>query len=84
MTRKQIFSSKWMRIVAFAWLILFPLVFIAIPIAEVFTAEREITFETMKAPFYAFAVWILGPWTGSILLKYATANTTQEGSTKHE
>ena len=66
MERNRLLSSIWMRIIVFLWMIVFPIIFVAIPALEMVTGERE----WGLGPAWGFGVWILGPLVGSILLKY--------------
>ncbi|KAG1700516.1 FeS cluster assembly protein SufB [Nymphon striatum] len=54
------------RLIVFLWLIIFPIIFIALPVLEMVTGERE----NDLTPLWAFGVWILGPWAGSIIWKW--------------
>lgn len=74
MTREQFLSSIWVRVLVFAWMIVFPLIFIALPAFEIFTGEAE----TSWTPFYGLVVWILGPWAGSIVLKWAGMSPSEK------
>ena len=66
MDKTRLFSSIWMRLIVFLWMIVFPLVFVAIPALEMVMGDRE----WGLAPAWGFGVWILGPLVGSIVLKY--------------
>ena len=55
-----------MRIVIFMWMIVFPIIFVAIPALEMFQGERAVSL----APIWAFVVWILGPAAVAVLLKH--------------
>lgn len=67
MNREQLFSSIWVRIIVFAWMIVFPILFIALPMLEMFMGEQEQSW----TPVWALIVWMLGPWVVSIVMKYA-------------
>jgi hypothetical protein len=56
-----------MRAIIFLWMVIFPIVFVAIPALEMVGDERE--FGLM--PVWAFVVWLLGPAAVAIGLKYA-------------
>ncbi len=75
MNRTQLFSSKWMRVVIFFWMIVFPIVFIALPALEMFTDGQEKSW----TPVWALIVWMLGPWVASIVMKYAGDGINQQG-----
>ena len=66
MTRDQLLKSKMVRLVVFLWLIIFPILFIALPTLEMITGERE----NNLTPLWAFGLWVLGPWAGSIIWKW--------------
>ena len=66
MTRDQFLKSKTVRLIVFLWLIVFPIIFIALPTLEMVTGERE----NDLTPLWAFGVWILGPWAASIIWKW--------------
>lgn len=68
MTREELLSSKWVRIIAFAWLVVFPIVFIALPALEIFMGDAEKSW----TPVWALILWMMGPWAASILMKYAS------------
>ncbi|MEL6920020.1 MAG: hypothetical protein AAFO77_03210 [Pseudomonadota bacterium] len=59
-------SSIWMRIAVFLWAIVFPAVFVALPLAEVMTGEGTLT----AGPFWALGAWLLGPAAVAIGVKY--------------
>ena len=65
MSKRSTFSSVWMRILIFIWMIVFPIVFVAIPTVEILLGERE--FELM--PLWAFAIWIAAPLVVAIVMK---------------
>ena len=67
MTREQFMSSVWVRMVIFAWLFVFPIVFVALPMVEMFFGRQEQNW----TPVLGLIVWMLGPWVASILMKYA-------------
>ncbi len=69
MSREQLFSSIWVRMLVFAWMIVFPIVFIALPMVEVLFGEAEQSW----TPVWALIVWMLGPWVVSIVMKYTGA-----------
>ena len=66
MEKKRILSSIWVRVIVFLWMIVFPVVMVAIPALEMVTGERE----WGLAPAWAFAVWLLGPLVAAIVFKY--------------
>ena len=59
-------GSIWVRLAVFLWGIVFPIVFVALPLADVLTGEGELT----AGPFWALAVWFLGPAAVAIGMKY--------------
>ena len=59
-------SSPLTRIVIFLWGIIFPIVFVALPLVKVATGEAEFEMST----FWAFAVWVLSPLAVTIVMKY--------------
>jgi len=66
MTLVNLLAKPWMRIVVFLWAIIFPIVFVALPLLKVSTGEAELT----MGPIWAGAFWILTPLAVSIGLKY--------------
>ncbi len=70
MNREQLLSSIWVRILVFAWMIVFPIIFIALPAFEMFVGEGEKSW----TPVWGLIVWMLGPWAASIVLKYFGGN----------
>ncbi len=70
MNRQKFLSSPLMRIVVFAWVFVFPIIFIAIPLAEFFTGESEET----SVPLWALVVWFLAPAVVSVVAKYFGGN----------
>ena len=74
MDRKELLSSKWVRVVIFLWMIVFPIIFIALPSLEIFMGEQEKNW----TPVWALIVWMLGPWVASIVMKYAGGGTSQD------
>ena len=76
MDKTRLFSSIWMRILVFLWMIVFPLVFIAIPALEMAMGEAELGL----APAWGFGVWVLGPLVVAIVLKYVGGGNTKNPS----
>ncbi len=74
MTREQFLKSKTVRLVVFFWMIVFPIIFIALPTLEMVTGERE----NDLTPLWAFGVWILGPWAVSIIWKWFGQQNKEE------
>jgi len=70
MNREQFLSSIWVRLLVFAWMIVFPIVFIALPALEYFAGDAEQSW----TPVWALIVWMLGPWAASIVMKYMGGN----------
>lgn len=68
MTREQILSSKWTRVLIFVWMIVFPILFIAVPTIEMFMGEAEKSW----TPVWGLIVWMMGPLVGSIVMKYVS------------
>lgn len=77
MTKERLLSSIWVRIGVFLWMIVFPIIFIAIPALEMVTGERAVGL----MPAWAFLVWMLGPLVGAIGLKYFGGNRGETPST---
>lgn len=67
-------SSIWVRMLIFAWMFIFPIVFIALPALEMFTGNAEQSW----TPVWGLIVWMLGPWAASILKKYLGDETTRD------
>ena len=67
MVDRNLFSKPWVRIVAFLWGIVFPIVFVALPLVKVATGEAEFSMQ----PIWALALWVVSPFAVSIVLKYA-------------
>ena len=76
MNRQQLLSSVWVRVLVFAWLIVFPIIFIALPALEYLTGDGEKSW----TPVWALIVWMLGPWVASILMKYLGGDTDSTGN----
>jgi len=74
MTREQLLSNIWVRVLIFAWMIVFPIVFIALPGLEMFMNEQDKSW----TPVWALIVWMLGPWVVSIVMKYAGSDSTSK------
>jgi len=74
MDLKSLMSKPWMRIVVFLWLVVFPIVFIALPGLEMILGEQEKSW----TPVWGVIVWMTGPWAGSIILKYVGGEPTEE------
>ena len=70
MDKTRLFSSIWMRIVVFLWMIVFPIIFGAIPALEMAMGDRQ----WGLAPAWGFGVWMLGPLVVSIVMKYFGGN----------
>ncbi len=66
MTRDQFLQMKTVRFFIFLWIVILPIIFIALPTLEMVAGERE----NDLTPLWAFCVWILGPWVGSIIWKW--------------
>jgi len=66
MNREKLLSSIWVRMLIFAWMIVFPIVFIALPMVEMFFGNTEQSW----TPVWGLLVWLLAPWFVSILMKY--------------
>lgn len=65
MTREQLLSNVWVRMLIFAWMIVFPIVFVALPAFDIFLGKTEFSW----TPVWGLVVWILGPAVGAIVLK---------------
>ena len=70
MAEPQFLSSIWMRAVVFLWVVVFPIIFVALPALEMLGGEREVSMD----PAWALAVWVLSPLAVSIVMKYMRAN----------
>ncbi len=66
MTREKLLASIWVRMLVFAWMIVFPIVFIALPMVEVLFGRAEQSW----TPVWGLLVWLLAPWFVSIVMKY--------------
>ena len=66
MTEKSLFAKPWVRIVAFLWGIVFPIVFVGLPLVKVATGEAAFSMQ----PIWALALWLISPFAVSIVLKY--------------
>jgi hypothetical protein len=64
---KSLLAKPWVRIVAFLWGIVFPIVFVGLPLVKVATGEAEFSMQ----PIWALALWLVSPLAVSIVLKYA-------------
>lgn len=78
MNREEFLKKRWVRVVTFLWLVVFPLLFIAVPVLEMFMNDAPKSY----TPVWALIVWMLGPWAASIVLKYAGNGDT--GSSDNE
>ncbi len=67
-------STIWARAAVFLWLVVFPLVFIIVPVAELMTGEGKET----AMPVWALVIWMLGPAVVSIAFKYLDGNAPSE------
>ncbi|MEO0329264.1 MAG: hypothetical protein AAF217_11790 [Pseudomonadota bacterium] len=65
MTREQLLSSIWVRMLIFAWMIIFPIIFIALPLLEIFINDAPSSW----TPVWALMIWMTGPWVVSIVMK---------------
>lgn len=68
----QILASVWVRLIVFLWMIIFPIVFVAVPALEMFQGEAA----TTLSPLWALVLWLLGPLAVSITIKYAGAGSS--------
>jgi hypothetical protein len=66
MTKEQFLKLKTVRFAIFLWIVIFPIIFIALPVLEMVTGERE----NELVPLWAFGVWVFAPWAASILWKW--------------
>lgn len=66
MTKEQFLKLKTVRFFIFLWIVVFPILFIALPAMEMVMGERE----NELVPLWAFGVWVFGPWAASILWKW--------------
>jgi len=73
-TKEEFLKKKWVRFLVFIWIVVFPILFIALPALEMVTGERE----NDLTPLWALGVWILGPWAASILWKWFGEEERQE------
>ena len=67
MENSSFLAKPWVRIVAFLWGIVFPIVFVALPLVKVTTGEATFSMN----PIWALALWVVSPFAVSIVLKYA-------------
>ena len=58
-------SRPTVRVAVFLWGIVFPIVFVALPLLKVATGEAAFSMQ----PVWAFAVWILSPLVVAIVMK---------------
>ena len=65
MESRALLAKPWVRIVLFLWGILFPIVFVALPLLKVATGEAAFTMQ----PVWAFAFWVLTPAAVAIVWK---------------
>jgi len=73
-TKDQFLKMKSVRFCIFLWIVVFPILFIALPTLEMVTGERE----NDLTPLWAFGVWILGPWAASIMWKWFGGESEEE------
>ena len=62
----QSLSSPLARIAVFLWGIVFPIIFVALPLFHVVNGDREFHMSIV----WAFLVWVLSPLVLKIALKY--------------
>lgn len=74
MTKEQFLKKKTVRLFIFLWIVIFPILFIALPLLEMVTGERE----KEIVPLWAFGVWVFGPWAASILWKWFGSEKKEE------
>lgn len=74
MTREQILSNIWVRMAVFAWMIVFPILFIALPALEIFTGKVEDNW----TPVWGLVVWMTAPAAASVVMKYLGLGPTQQ------
>ncbi len=67
MTARELLAKPWVRILAFLWGIVFPIVFVGLPLMKVVTGEAEFS----MGPIWALVLWVISPFAVSIVLKYA-------------
>ena len=76
MSFAQLLAKPWVRVIVFLWAIIFPIVFVALPLLKVSTGEAELT----MGPVWAGLFWILTPLAVSIGMKYFGASNAPEQS----
>ncbi len=59
-------ASIWVRVIVFLWMFVFPIIFIALPLLEMFGEERA----NSMTPVWALIVWMLAPAAIATGLKY--------------
>ncbi len=74
MNLKSLLASPWVRIIVFAWMFIFPLAFIALPMAEAYFGETEQSW----TPVWALIIWLLAPYAASIVVKYVGGEANEE------
>ena len=79
MTRDQFLKMKTVRFFIFLWIVIFPILYIALPTLEMVTGERE----NELTPLWAFGVWVLGPYAGSIIWKWFGSEKEVEEETEN-
>ena len=75
MDRQEFLSKPWVRMVIFAWMVVFPIVFIALPALEIFLERAEPSW----TPVWGLIAWMLAPAAGSVILKWLYGSNNNEG-----
>ncbi|MEM9732655.1 MAG: hypothetical protein AAF903_04095 [Pseudomonadota bacterium] len=51
------FTKLWVRILIFMWAIVFPIIFVALPVMKMLTGEAPVS----TAPVFPLVIWFLSP-----------------------
>ena len=70
-------SSIWVRVIVFLWMFVFPIIFIALPLLEMFGEERA----TSMTPVWALVVWMLAPAAIATGMKYLRGSRAPQNET---
>lgn len=68
------FTKLWVRVLLFVWVVVFPIIFVALPVMKMITGEAPAS----MAPVFPFLVWFLSPLVFLLLTKIVRAGVERE------